>query len=167
MTFNKPTAFILFVMLCSLSSVALSLASDRDAPINIEADSGEMDQAMGRTTYIGNVIITQGSMKLVADKVTVQYKDKKPYQLTAIGKPAHFEQKPDESKPLVYGQGNTLQYMMQSEELILIDNAELRQGKDSFVSDRIVYDRAKAKLKGGAAADGKERIKFTIQPSDL
>ena len=167
MKLNRYSAAVFPVICLLLSSMAHSLPSDKDAPVNIEADSGEIDQATGTTIYQGDVIITQGSMKLEANKVTVQYKNKKPYRLTATGTPARFKQKPDETKPWVTGQGNSIVYLIHSEELILTDNAELNQGADSFSSDRIVYDRVKAKLKAGAAAKGKQRVKVTIQPTNL
>ncbi len=160
------TPFILAIMLI-LPGMAQSLPSDKDAPVNIEADSGEIDQATGTTIYEGNVIITQGSMRLEAGKVTVKYEDKKLYKLTATGTPARFRQKPDETKGWVRGKGNKIQYLIGSEELVLTGNAELKQGEDSFSSDRIVYDRVQSKLKAGAAAQGKERVKVTIQPKNL
>lgn len=167
MKFSRPFTLFLSAMLLALSNMAYSLPSDKDAPVNIEADSGEIDQATGTTIYQGDVIITQGSMQLEAQKVTVLYKNKKPHRLTATGGPARFKQKPDESKPWVHGKGNKIVYLMHSEELILTDNAELQQGGDSFRSDRIVYDRVKAKLKAGAAAEGKQRVNVTIQPKNI
>lgn len=167
MKLNRPSTPVYPVILLLLSGMAHSLPTDKDAPVNIEADSGEIDQASGTTIYQGDVVITQGSMKLEAHKVTVQYKNKKPYRLTATGTPASFRQKPDKSKPWVQGKGNKIVYLIHSEELILTDNAELNQGEDSFSSDRIVYDRVNAKLKAGAAAKGKQRVKVTIQPKNL
>jgi len=38
------------------------LPSDKDAPVNIEADSGEIDQATGTTIYQGDVILGRLSM---------------------------------------------------------------------------------------------------------
>jgi len=167
MKFNRFFAPFFSGTLLILSGMAQGLPSDKDMPVNIEADSGEIDQATGTTVYQGDVIITQGSMKLEAHKVTVEYKDKKPHQLTATGAPARFKQKPDESKEWVHGKGNKIEYLIDSEELILTDNAELKQGDDSFSSDRIVYDRVKSKLKAGAAAKGKQRVRVTIQPKNL
>ncbi len=166
MKLNRLSTLFFLSILLQLSGMAHSLPSDKDAPVNIEADSGEIDQASGTTIYLGEVIISQGSMKLEADKVTVQYQDKRPHKLVAIGKPARFKQKPGESKPWVHGRGNRIVYLIHSEELVLSDEAELEQGGDSFRSDRIVYDRVKAKLKAGAAADGKKRVMVTIQPKN-
>lgn len=41
-------------------------------------------------------------------------------------------------------------------------DAVLNQGKDTFKSDKIIYDRARAVVKAGASAKGKERVKVTI-----
>ena len=138
MTPNKILSLLFITSLLYWSGMAHSLPSDKDAPVNIEADSAEIDQATGTTIYQGDVKITQGSMKLNASKVTIQYKNKRPHRLTATGHPARFEQKPDASKPLVKGKGNKIVYLINSEELLLTDNAELQQGGDSFRSDRIV-----------------------------
>jgi len=167
MKFSRRFTLFLSITLLMLTNLAYSLPSDKDAPVNIEADSGEIDQATGTTIYQGDVIITQGSMQLQAQKVTILYKDKKPHKLTATGSPARFKQKPGKSKPWVHGTGNKIVYQMHSEELVLTDDAELKQGGDSFRSDRIVYDRVKAKLKAGAAAEGKQRVKVTIQPKNI
>jgi lipopolysaccharide export system protein LptA len=75
-----------------------------------------------------------------------------------------FQQMPDDRKALIKGEGLRLEYMVQNEEVILTDQAVLRQGQDSFRSDRIVYDRVNAKLKAGAAAAGKQRVRVQISP---
>jgi lipopolysaccharide export system protein LptA len=47
--------------------------------------------------------------------------------------------------------------------LYLIGNAVLTQGKDTFKSDRIAYDRKKSLIKGGTSAKGKQRVRVTIK----
>ncbi|MGE8358313.1 MAG: lipopolysaccharide transport periplasmic protein LptA, partial [Microvirgula sp.] len=62
--------------------------ADRSKPINIEADQASLDQQKGVTVYEGNVILTQGTSKLTAAKLTVN-QDKAGNQFgTAIGNPA-------------------------------------------------------------------------------
>jgi lipopolysaccharide export system protein LptA len=143
---------------------ALALPGDKDAPVEIEADSADINQRTSTTTYRGNVLIRQGSMQLRADKVVIGYKDRKPSQLTATGNPASFKQRPEKNKPWVTGEGKRIVYDINSEELTLTDNAVLTQNNDSFRSDRIVYDRVKARLKAGAAAKGSERVRVIIHP---
>ncbi|BAO43381.1 lipopolysaccharide transport periplasmic protein LptA [Thiolapillus brandeum] len=158
--------YLLLALLLAFASAALALPSDKDAPVEIEADSADIDGATNTTTYRGKVRISQGSMELKADKVVITFKGRKPHILTATGTPAKFRQKPEQDKGWVTGQGRTIVYRINSEELVLTGNAVLTQNDDSFRSDRIVYDRVKARLKAGAAAQGSERVKVIIHPQD-
>ena len=54
-----------------LSTSAWALSSDKNKPVEVEADSFNLDDAKKVTIYSGNVIITQGSMEIMADKVTI------------------------------------------------------------------------------------------------
>ena len=53
------------------SSAAFALESDRNQPIQIEADQGSLDQKNQNTTFSGNVIVKQGSMYIQAGTVAV------------------------------------------------------------------------------------------------
>lgn len=141
-----------------------ALPEDQDAPVEIEADSADIDQAKNRTIYQGDVKITQGSMELAADRVVIQYKGNKPHEIIATGAPARFRQLPAKDKPWIKGRGKRIVYRIHSEEVVLSGDAELTQERDSFRSDRIVYDRKAARLKAGSAAGGKERVKMVIHP---
>lgn len=156
--------FLALIFLACATTIALALPSDKNAPVEIEADSADIDQNTGKTTYRGKVKIQQGSMVLRADKVVISYKNRRPHQLTATGTPATFKQRPGKDKPWVTGQGERIVYNINSEELTLAGDAVLTQNDDSFRSDRIVYDRVKARLKAGAAAKGEERVKVIIHP---
>ncbi|WP_456408114.1 lipopolysaccharide transport periplasmic protein LptA [Thiolapillus sp.] len=163
---HSALAFFTLLLLACAAGMALALPSDKDAPVEIEADSADIDQKTGTTTYRGKVKIQQGSMLLRADKVVISYKNRKPHKLIASGKPAKFRQRPEINKPWVTGQGERIVYNINSEELILEKDAELTQNEDSFRSDRIVYDRVKAQLKAGVAAKGSERVKVVIHPQN-
>lgn len=65
MTFPVPAA---------AQSVAFGgITADTTAPVEISADSLQVDQSTGEATFSGNVVIGQGEMRLSADKVTVVY----------------------------------------------------------------------------------------------
>jgi lipopolysaccharide export system protein LptA len=144
---------------------AFALSADKDQAVDIQADGSDMNTASGTSIFTGNVEIRQGSTQLNADKVTVYYIDSRPSKLIAIGKPAQFRQLPDDSKEYVVGKGNKIEYLINDEELVLTENAVLIQGKDTFKSDRIIYDRVKARLKAGAAAEGSQRVHITLDPN--
>ena len=149
------------------SERGLALSSDKDQPIELEADGVELDEGRGISIYRGDVELNQGTMRLNADQLTVTHAGTRPTKIVAEGRPVRFRQLPDDSKQFVYGRAQRAEYGIDSEELVLIGNARLEQGDDSFQSDRIVYDRINARIKAGAAAEGKERVKITISPSTL
>jgi lipopolysaccharide export system protein LptA len=146
------------------SEQSRALSSDKDQPIELEADGVELDEGRGVSVYRGNVVLNQGTMRLNADRLTVTHTGTRPTKIVAEGRPVRFRQLPDDSKEFVYGRAQRAEYSVDSEELVLIGDARLEQGKDSFQSDRIVYNRIKSRIKAGAAAEGKERVKITITP---
>lgn len=154
----------LLLSLMLFSGATLALSDDKNQAIELEADSVDIRESEGISVYQGNVILRQGSIEVNADKVTVQHKSGKPTKVLATGSPVRFRQRPGDGKPDINGQADQVEYRVDSEELILSGKARLSQGKDSFASDRIVYDRVKAVVKAGAAAKGSERVRITIQP---
>lgn len=154
-----PRWIVLWCALWPLAAAALE--SDRQQPVYIEADSVDIDEGSGVSVYKGNVVLTQGSIHINANLVTVTHQESGD-KLIAEGQPVTFEQQPDAGKPLVKGRAQRTEYQTDSEILLMIGDAVLIQGKDSFKSDRIIYDRSKAVVKAGAAAQGSGRVKITI-----
>ncbi len=143
----------------------LAASNDPQQPIEIEADSADIDEGRGTTVYQGNVIVHQGQTLLTADKVTVYHKQRKAQRIVAEGNTAHFSQKSPTKGRDVNGEAQRIEYDVGSETLILQGKAMLAQGRDLFSSDRIVYDRHKMVVKAGGAARGKKRVHVTIDPS--
>ena len=151
-------------LLGALSGPAPGLSTDKDQPLDLEADSAEIDEAKGLSTYAGNVVATQGSMRLESDRLTIFHTGSKAERLEAVGKPARFQQLADDSPEPVKARAQLMEYRFDSEELLLTGDAVVLQGKDTFKSDRITYDRVRSVVKGGAAAKGKERVRITVDP---
>ncbi len=164
--FPRPLAAGLLTMLfATASGLAFALPDDQNQPIEIEADGVELDDGRHLSTYTGNVLVQQGSMRLWADEVTVNHKaSRHPNRIIAVGEPARFRQLTEQGGQEVKARAQRLEYDAASEEVLLIGQAELTQGQDRFSSDRIVYDRQKAVVKAGAKAKGKQRVKISITP---
>jgi lipopolysaccharide export system protein LptA len=144
---------------------ALALPDDQNQPIEIAADGVEIDDGRHLSVYSGNVEVQQGSMRLWADQVTIHHKHSgRPNRIVAVGAPARYRQLTEEDQE-VQAQAKRLEYDANSEEVLLIGEALLTQGKDTFRSDRILYDRSKAMVKAGASAKGKQRVRISIDPS--
>ena len=153
---------LLPIALMLLTGAVAALDSDQDQPIELSADYADIDESRGVSVYRGDVDLQQGSLRLLADEVTVHHVERKPARMVAEGRPVKFQQQSD--KGLVRGEARRAEYEVNTENLVLIGDAVVVQGKDTMRSDRIIYDRVRSVVKAGAAAKGKERVRISIQP---
>jgi len=154
------------------SASAWSLPNDRDQPIRIQADDAQLDDKNGVATYKGDVIITQGSMKVTGNTVTITRTPSGDIDVvTSVGNLAYFEQlqTAGDTKP-VQGYGVTIQYHASQDRVVLIDRAKVVD-KDNNVTqgEKIVYDTNKKLASAGRATGSKvtesrPRIDMVIQP---
>ncbi|MES9846139.1 MAG: lipopolysaccharide transport periplasmic protein LptA [Candidatus Sedimenticola sp. PURPLELP] len=162
--YQSGARWLLLSLMLALPGLGFALESDKDQPIYIESDSVDFDDDKGIAVYKGSVELTQGSIRVTADKITVtQSKDKESDRILATGKPVTYKQDTDGGKGAIRARMKRMEYDSNSEILHMIGDAVLSQGKDTFKSDRINYDRAKAVVKAGASAKGKQRVRVTIQ----
>ena len=138
-----------------------ALESDREQPIELVADSVDIDETKGVSIYKGDVDLRQGSMHLRADIVTVYQVDRKTTKVVAEGRPVKFKQQAAEGP--VEGEARHVEYEVDSENLTMDGDALLVKGEDRMRSDRIVYDRVRSIVKAGAAAAGKQRVRISIE----
>lgn len=168
--------FFFSLMALFLSQGAMALSTDRDQPINIEADRAEADHGKRITTYYGDVIITQGTLKISGDTVTIEYDDQdRLTKLVSEGSPAKFRQLPDGKSdvPTNYqvAQASRMEYYAGEDLIVLLGEAVYGQGGDQVAADRIVYDSIRSRLKAessaAAGSDGEQpssRVRIKIEP---
>ncbi|KRW57469.1 lipopolysaccharide transport periplasmic protein LptA [Pseudomonas sp. TTU2014-080ASC] len=162
---------ILFSLSAALTCMtALALPTDRDQEIRVQANSAELDDKKGVAVYRGDVIITQGSMKVTGDTVTATQNAQGEFDVfTSVGRPAYFEQKPAADKEVVKAYGLTIQYFMSNDRVILIDQAKVIQEGNTFEGEKIVYDTQRQIVNAGRAtgtnvSSPRPRIDMIIQP---
>lgn len=158
------TAFLGLLMLAAAFQAA-ALESDKNQPVYIEADSVEINDRTGVRTYQGNVLMTQGSVRITADKVTVTKQEDGSDQVLATGAPVTFQQQREGEQDLAKGRALRVEYDMNSDIVKLYDQAQLTQGKDKLINDRITYDKKREVMWAGASQQGKQRVRITLQPS--
>ena len=163
-----PLLFGLSTLLAAIP--AWALPTDREQPIRVQADSAELDDAKGVAVYRGGVVITQGTLKITGDTVTItQDKNGDIEVFTSVGKPAYYEQKPAEDKPVVKAYGLTIQYFAVNERIVLIAQAKVIQEGNTFEGEKIVYDTQRQIVNAGRATGSnvttpRPRIDMMIQP---
>ena len=164
MNSTNPLRGILLLLCLLLPGAVLALSDDRNQPMNLEADSVSIDEETGVSLYEGNVVITQGSLKLWADRLWIHRRDGKAQKFISEGQPTRFRQLTDDQQE-IRGLALRAEFYVDRDELLLFDEAVLEQGPDQFRSDRIVYNRANSQVRAGASADGKQRVRVIIEPS--
>ncbi|MBD1553326.1 lipopolysaccharide transport periplasmic protein LptA [Pseudomonas typographi] len=162
---------ILLGLSAALASVtALALPTDRDQPIHIQADSSQLDDKQGVAVYTGDVIITQGTMKITGNKVTVTRDDNGDVKtFTSVGNLAYYEQKPAVNKPIVQAWAVTIDYLASQDRIILTDRAKVVNDGNVSTGEKIVYDTVKQIANAGRGTGSKitapqPRIDMVIQP---
>ena len=154
------------------SAAAWALPSDRDQPIRIQADSAELDDKQGVAVYRGDVIITQGTLKITGETVTITQTASGDIDVfTSVGNLAYYEQKPAVDKDIVKAYGKTIQYFASNERIVLIDQAKVIQEGNTFEGEKIVYDTRRQIVNAGRATGGnvsmpRPRIDMVIQPKN-
>jgi lipopolysaccharide export system protein LptA len=161
---NHPIAkFGLVATLTLAAPLAAALPEDRNQPIQLEASRGQLDQKTGISVYEGNVVITQGSMRLTADTATIYVKDSSFQRMDAVGSPANLRYKPAADKPEIQGTSKRVEYDVASAKVVMSGNVRVVQGQDVFTGDRVEYDLKDDVIRAKGAGDN-GRIQFTIQP---
>jgi len=153
---------------------AWALSTDKDQPIEIEANSADLDDEKGVTIYRGNVILTQGSVRMTGDTMTVYFTNDELDTLIMEGQPARYKQLPDGSKIYDEAEALRMEYYELKNMIILIDKASFKQEGLSFSGNRIEYDteHSRVKAKGsvkqqsGSSSSGSsgERVKIILKP---
>lgn len=163
MQFNK----IILWFLCSLcwASTGWALNSDKNQPIKIESDHFLLDDKKSVTIYTGNVVITQGSMQIQADEITIYGKLGKTEKIVATGTPVKFRQQPEGQAEPIRGESLRAEYFIEQDQVLLLNNATLWQNDNTFSSDRIMYDMPQALVKAGDQGSGSKRVQVTLEPA--
>jgi lipopolysaccharide export system protein LptA len=145
--------------------------ADRDKPINFSAEQpAEVDFEKRVGTLRGNVVITQGTMTIRADKIDFKQNPDNSLSATAYGNPISFRQKKDDSDDYFEGYAQRAVYDGQKQTLELFDRALLKQGTDELRSNYISYNSATGifKAEGRPDAAGVEgpgsRVRGVFQP---
>ena len=153
---SKRTIRVGLCFVYLLASVAASaLSTDKEQPIEIEADFAEIDDRAGVAIYKGDVVATQGSIRLTGDTLTIRFTDDDELNEVLLeGEPARFRQRPDDRDVDTIGEARRIEYHSLDESLLLIENAKVTQGGKLFLGHRIDYDTKRNVLRARKADQG-------------
>lgn len=154
------------VGLLSLCTPAQAERADRDKPVHVESDTVRMDDLQKIAVYEGKVILTQGTLRVQADRVEVRQDAEGFLTGTALGKPVHFRQRLDGKGDWVDAWANRVEYDARKNQVRLIGDAYLKKGEEELRGDLITYD-ARSELyqaSGGLPGQKPGRVRAVIMP---
>jgi len=157
-------------LLCALACMPAAYAekADRDKPISLEADTVTLDDLKKVSVYEGNVVLSQGTMLLRADRVQVTQNSQGGLQsLQASGRPVSFRQKLDGSEDYIEGYAQRIDFNGATSQLELAGEALLRRGQDELRGARISYNAETEFYRVSGQPDAKTpagRVRAVIRP---
>ena len=159
---------LLILALATGAPFVRALETDREQPITIRADDGEVNENQGTFVYRGNVIITQGTLEVTADEVEIHTAERAIIQIIArMDKDsedlAHYQQQMNEADDMVYADARKITYLVQEERLHLSGEARLQQVEDVFTGELLYYDMARG-IANLSSGDQSNRVNMTITP---
>lgn len=171
---------IIFVLgLCGLlfTPPAGAERADRDKPIHLEADSATVEDVNRKegsriSVFTGNVILTQGTLRINADKVIMKEDAQGFRHATATGDLVGFRQKRDRLNEYVEGWSERAEYDSKTDKIELFRQARLKRGSDEVQGDYISYDmnseffKVMGSKERGIETGPDKRVRITIQPKN-
>ncbi len=157
--------FRLWPMLCllSFSLSAMALESDRQQPLEINANATDGTLGDGITTMRGDVEIRQGSLHITADEAEVKKADGRVQSVTFRGRPAFLEQEIEE-QGLVKATAATIDYQVATGIVTLTGNADVQHPQYQISGDVLTYDLNAQHFEGSSTKNGNGRIHIRLDP---
>lgn len=154
----RRAADAVIILSCLLGSLAaFSLSTDKDQPIEVEADEVELDDKNDFSIYRGNVIVRQGSIHMTGEVMTVYSKDGDELDYLIIeGAPATYRQLPDNSSVHDQARAMRMEYHETKNLVVLIRDAWVKQEASTLAGERIEYNTELSRVRAWSRPDGDE-----------
>jgi lipopolysaccharide export system protein LptA len=168
-------AWLLLAGFALAASAAHAEKADKEKPISFASDGGEVNYEKKTGVLTGNVVITQGTITIKADRINFRQNPDNSLSATAFGNPISFRQKRDDAEGWYEGWAQRAEYDGSKELLELFENAILKRGSDEIRSNYISYNAATELFRAegrpaAVAVPGNvgrdDRVRGTFQPKD-
>lgn len=165
-TRNTAFSVLMFMPLLALMVQAMAHAAgpDEDEPIRINARSVEANDKTGSVVYSGNVVVEQGRLSILADRVELLTRQGRTELVRATGKPAKLRQRAAGEDEEVQAEASRVDYRVSLGKIDMSGRVSLRRGEDLFTADVLHYDLNSKSLDATGDDKGDGRVHAVIQP---
>lgn len=155
----------LSTLLFSMSSFALE--SDFNQAIHVSSISQHAKLKSNIIVFQDDVLLTQGSIKLTGDKLTVLRGQEPNHEIMIVdGQLATFYQTQDDGKPFD-AQANNIHYDVAKSKITLTGNAQVKQLDSQIDASKIVYFLESEELIVTTENGEKDRVKTVFLPAQF
>ena len=128
------------VLAPGFATAALAEKADRDKPIFFNGDTAGADFGTKGGELVGNVVVTQGTLTIHADRIVFHQNPDNTLSATAYGNPVSFREKRDGSDEFNEGYAQRVVYDGRKRFVELFDRALLKRTGDEIRSNYISYN---------------------------
>jgi lipopolysaccharide export system protein LptA len=159
------------ILACALvCTSAFAERADREKEIVVVADHWLGDDANRTLDFDGNVVVTQGTMRITSSKVTVKEDAQRHKYYVANGAPVTFRQKRDKVDEWFEGFAERAEFDDRDDVLKLFNRAKVKSSQNEITGDFISYDMNRELAEASGAPPGATpppntaRVKVIILP---
>lgn len=156
---TELTACAVALALLAAAAGTRARSSDRNQPMDIEAarsDCGLGDNAT--CTFTGQATVTQGTLRIVADKAVVVQSAGRPSRAQFSGG-VHLQQTLDDGDK-IDAHSATVDYDMRNDVIVFSGNVNIVQNRGSLSGERVVYNLKTGQLESGNNGGGRVRMRI-------
>ena len=162
-TTRRATRIGLVLWLCLAGLPAAALQSDRQQPLEVNANSTDGTLGDGVTTLRGEVEIRQGTLLITADEAEVNKVDGRVNSVIFRGQPATLEQEIEE-QGRVRATASEIAYQVANGLVTLTGNADVVHPQYQISGETLTYDLNVQHFEGSADQEGNGRIHIRLDP---
>jgi lipopolysaccharide export system protein LptA len=132
----------LWLLIPTALAVAPALAAEPAAstPVHLRAERIEIDTKRGVSRYQGRVVLTQGTLRVTADRAEARGRQQTVEQVTAEGRPTTFRYRAAGRPELIEGEARHAEYDTVKRQLELSGAVEVREGRNLLRAGTVHYD---------------------------
>jgi lipopolysaccharide export system protein LptA len=162
MKLHSWTLLMAATLLLAVPGPLLALKTDRQQPLEVNADSTDGSLGDGIATLKGSVEIRQGTMLIRSDIAEVEKVDGRVRKFELNGNPVHLQQEIEE-EGLVTAEAKKVVYMVATGIVTLTGEADVVHPQYHISGEILEYDMNTQHFQG-SGGDGNGRIRIRLEP---
>jgi lipopolysaccharide export system protein LptA len=144
-----------------------AIEADFQQEVRVDAKRQSIDIQQGNVTFFDDVSVSQGTLKIFADKLSVeQGKEAGKEVLIAYGKPAKFSQQLENGRTM-HAEADEIRYLLAERTIALHGNAVLTQQDSVVKSEHIRYNILRQQLVAESGNKETDRVTTIFLPEQL